>query len=229
MLSMKKLSILTIASVATCSVSAATLDFRQEYKHDQEAYASRIKIGTSIDDHFFGLEAKQQGKPFSEWERADNEFEYGYHFFKQDGWRATASMPITFGNESITYKPQVRVQYKFDNGLTAKLRYRHEIRDFSNEENSRDRSKVTANLDYNWEAFQFGFEANYADDITDFAGDWPMSQSDKEWDYNVKIGYKEQDWSWRPYVEFGNVQCTSDLDCDSGRQLRSRVGITYSF
>jgi hypothetical protein len=139
-------------------------------------------------------------------------------------------MPLTFGNDSITYKPQVRVQYQFENGITTKLRYRHEFREYDSgsSNDSRDRSKITANLDYNYETWQFGLEANYADNLTDLSGEWPMSAGDKEWDYNLKIGHKEIGSDWRPYVEFGNVQCTSD-SCDSSRQLRSRVGITYSF
>ncbi len=50
-----------------------------------------------------------------------------------------------------------------------------------------------------------------------------------EWDYNLKIGYKESGWKWRPYIELGNVQCTSSSCDDDTRQLRSRIGITYSF
>ncbi len=231
MLTIKKAVVFITASLATSAISAASLDFRQEYKHDQEAYASRVKIGASVGDHYFGVEAKQAGKPFSEWERADNEFEYGYHFYKEGPWRATASMPLTFGSDSITYKPQLRIQYKFDSGLVAKLRYRHEFRfyDSDSSNDDRDRSKITTNLAYNWEAFQFDFETNYAENWTDWVGEWPMSAGDKEWDYNLKVGYKEQGWKWRPYVEFGNVQCTSSSVCDSKRQLRSRIGVTYSF
>ncbi|MDG3086310.1 oligogalacturonate-specific porin KdgM family protein [Vibrio hannami] len=225
---MKKTILAALVAVAASSVSAASLDFRQEYKHDTEDYASRVKIGSSVGNHYFGVEAKQKGKPFSEWEAGDNEFEYGYRFNINEQFTLIPSMPVTFGGDSVTYKPQIRAQYKFDSGITAKLRYRHEFRNFNSDsgKDDIDRSKFTANLDYNWDNFQFGFEANYEDNLTNFLGDWyENSSTDHGWDYNLKIGYKEADWAWRPYVEFGNVSSSGD----DNRQLRSRVGITYSF
>ncbi|MGR5096567.1 oligogalacturonate-specific porin KdgM family protein [Vibrio maritimus] len=238
MSTLNKVTVALVSVFATAAVTAASLDLRQEYKHDDGSYASRVKIGSSVGNHYFGVEAKQKGKPFSDLEAGDNEFEYGYNFNLDEHWRIQTSMPITFGGGQTTYKPQVRVQYKFDSGLTAKMRYRHEFRNYAgdrtatgrdgDEHGSLNRSKLTANLDYNWNNWQFGAEANYAEDV--FNKDWRMGTNERyEWDYNFKIGYKESDWAWRPYVEFGNVQCTSDSLCDSGRQLRSRVGVTYSF
>lgn len=224
MLKNNKIALAVVATLFVGSVSAASLDARQEYKHGSEDWASRIKMSGSVDNHFFGAEMKQKGKPFSEWEAADNEFEYGYRFKLNDQWMIQPSMPVTFGSDSVTYKPQVRVQYSFESGLKAKLRYRHEFRDYTSDSSNdnRNRSKITGNLDYNWNAFQFGFEANYAEDFAN--NEWTGGGgADYEWDYNFKVGYKESDWNWRPYVEFGNVQDSSD------RQLRSRVGITYSF
>ncbi|MPW36388.1 oligogalacturonate-specific porin KdgM family protein [Vibrio sp. B1Z05] len=234
MKALNKVTLALITTVAAASVSAASVDFRQEYKHEDESYASRIKIGSSVGNHYFGLEAKQTGKPFSEWGSADNEFEYGYNFKLDDHWRITTSMPITFGNDRITYKPQVRVQYKFDSGLTTKLRYRHEFRDYadSTDKDSVNRSKITGNIDYNIGALQLGFEANYAEDMFNddkwFGGD--TAKRTNEWDYNIKVGYKEKDWSWRPYFELGNVQYSNGpSSTNSDRQLRTRVGVTYSF
>ncbi|MCG9554991.1 oligogalacturonate-specific porin KdgM family protein [Vibrio sp. Isolate31] len=61
--------------------------------------------------------------------RWKNEFEYGYKFNINEHWLIQPSMTVTFRSDSGTYKPQVRVQYSFDSGLKAKLRYRHEFRD----------------------------------------------------------------------------------------------------
>lgn len=227
------LAIAIASTLFVGGVSAASLDFREEYKHGQEDFAGRVKIGGSAGNHYFGVEAKHSGH-LGELERADNEFEYGYNFNLDEHWRIQMSMPVTFGSTSVTYKPQVRVQYKFDSGLVTKLRYRHEFRNYSdgNSTTGRDgekydfvsRSKLTGNLDYNWNDWQLGFEANYAQDLIN--DEWKMGTNEKyEWDYNFKIGYKESDWNWRPYIELGNVQHTAE----DSRQLRSRVGITYSF
>ncbi len=224
---MKKLNknLLTAAVVmcASASVSAASLDFRQEYKHDSETYASRVKIGGGVGNYYFGVEAMQEGKPFSEWESKGNEFDFGYRHKIDDHWSIIPGMPITFLKGHVTYKPQVRVQYKFDSGLTTKLRYRHEFRDFSDDRSSQQKSKVTANLDYNYNYFQFGLEGNYEKSLDEV----PLfDNGDSNWDAVFKLGYKGQDWSWRPYVEFANVSVSSK---SSDRQLRSRIGITYSW
>ncbi len=225
---MKKYNKITLAVVSTLfagSLAAASLDVRQEYKHDSESYASRVKIGGGVGNHYFGVEAKQKGQPFSEWESGDNEFEYGYRFQVTEHWLIQPSMPITFSSDKVTYKPQVRVQYAFDSGVKAKLRYRHEFRDYTDEsgESSEQKSKVTGNLEYNYENLQLGFEANYEKGLDDQVY---FDNKDMNWDVNLKIGYKESDWAWRPYVEFGNVSVSSTSD---DRQLRSRVGVTYSF
>ena len=225
---MKKYNKIALAVASTLfagSLAAASLDVRQEYKHDSESYASRVKIGGGVGNHYFGVEAKQKGQPFSEWESGDNEFEYGYKFQVTDHWLIQPSMPITFSSDKVTYKPQVRVQYAFDSGVKAKLRYRHEFRDYTDEsgESSEQKSKVTGNLEYNYENLQLGFEANYEKGLDDQVY---FNNKDMNWDMNLKIGYKEADWAWRPYVEFGNVSVSSTSD---DRQLRSRVGVTYSF
>ncbi|MFM2587118.1 oligogalacturonate-specific porin KdgM family protein [Vibrio sp. TBV020] len=238
---MKTRNQIALAIAATLfagSISAASLDFREEYKHDSEDWAGRIKIGGNTGNHFYGVEMKHTGN-LSELQRGDSEFEYGYNFKLDDNWRITTSMPITFGNEAVTYKPQVRVQYKFDSGITTKLRYRHEFRNYADgktstgldgqQHDSLNAGKITGNIEYNWNAWQFGLEGNYKEDF--FSDEWKLGNRDGkyEWDYNMKIGYKAEGWDWRPYVEFGNVQCNSSCDDSSSRQLRSRIGVTYSF
>lgn len=236
--SRKQVTLAVATTLFAGSISAASLDFRQEYKHDSEDWAGRIKIGGNTGSHYYGVEMKHSGN-LSELQRSDSEFEYGYHFDLDDQWRVSTSMPITFGDKAVTYKPQVRVQYKFDSGITTKLRYRHEFRNYASgttstgldgeEHDFLDAGKITGNIEYNWNSWQFGFEANYKEDF--FNDTWNLGNRDGkyEWDYNFKLGYKNGDSNWRPYVEFGNVQCNSTCTDSASRQLRSRVGITYSF
>ncbi|CAM3125289.1 oligogalacturonate-specific porin KdgM family protein [Vibrio rarus] len=229
------IALFTLTTLCATAASAASIDYRQEYKHQDKKYASRVKIGSSVGNHFFSLEAKQTGKPISDWEAADNEFVYGYNIKINKHWRVTPSMPITFGSDRVTYKPQLKVQYKFDSGLTTKVRYRHEFRKYTgakSTQDSIDRSKFTGNIDYKIGGLQLGFEANYAQDFFNndqwFGGD--HAKRNNEWDYNFKIGYKGSGWNWRPYVELGNVQYSKGPSPrNSNRQLRSRVGISYSF
>ena len=219
----KIVSTTVLTLVASASVSAASLDFRQEYKHESETYASRVKLGAGVGNMYFGVEAMQQGKPFSEWESKGNEFDFGYKYKIDDNWMLIPGMPITFFPGHVTYKPQLRAQYSFDSGVVTKLRYRHEFRNFSDDRSAEQKSKVTANLDYKYNGFQFGLEANYEKGLDDQVF---FDNGDTNWDALFKLGYKGEDWSWRPYVEFANVSVSSS---SSDRQLRSRIGITYSF
>ena len=219
----KIVSTTVLTLVASASVSAASLDFRQEYKHESETYASRVKLGAGVGNMYFGVEAMQKGKPFSEWESKGNEFDFGYKYKIDDSWTLIPGMPITFFPGHVTCKPQLRAQYSFDSGVVTKLRYRHEFRNFSDDRSAEQKSKITANLDYKYNGFQFGLEANYEKGLDDQV---LFDNGDTNWDALFKLGYKGEDWSWRPYVEFANVSVSSS---SSDRQLRSRIGITYSF
>lgn len=228
----------TAALLATSSigVNAASVDYRHEYKHGTESNGDRIKIGgsTKVDlgTHYYSVEMKFNGKDhsygYNDLERGDSEFVYEFKYYVTDQFFVQPGMPITFGDSSVTYKPQLRIGYDFDSGITTKLRYRHEFRDYTDDSKNGEtwqKSKVTANLDYTWDnMIQFGFEANY--EKAHEGDNWKLYDNDSwNYDYNLKIGYKN-DSNWRPYVEFGNVSESSSND---KRQLRSRVGITYSF
>ncbi|MGV3002325.1 oligogalacturonate-specific porin KdgM family protein [Vibrio sp.] len=228
----------TAALLATTAVNvnAASVDIRHEYKHETESNNNRIKIGgstsTDLGKHYYSVEMKFAGRDgtygFDDLERGDSEVVYEFKHYVTDKFYVQPGMPITMGDERVTYKPQLRIGYEFDSGITTKLRYRHEFRDYtSSKENGEtwQKSKVTANLDYTWNnMIQLGFEANYE---KAHEGDNWILYNNKTWnyDYNLKIGYKNES-NWRPYVEFGNV---SEGSKEGGRQLRSRVGLTYSF
>lgn len=239
---MNKIALAIATTLFAGSLTAASLDIREEYKHGNEDTAGRVKIGGSSGNHYFGVEMKHTGlSEIKDLESTANEFEYGYNWNINKKLRFQTAMPITLSSNNTTYKPQVRVQYKFDNNITTKFRWRQEFRHYSGDNtttgrdgeqhNNLNRTKLTANIDYTINNFQFGLEGNYAEDF--FNSEWKSGNTDgeHEWDYNFKFGYKIPNSAWRPYVEFGNVQCNSSCDAgdQNGRQLRSRVGITYSF
>lgn len=229
----KKIALVVASALFTGGVSAAQLDIREEYKHDSEEWAGRVKISGGHEQHFFGVEMKHSGD-LSELKRGDSEFEYGYKFQMTDQFLIQPSMPLTFGDGNITYKPQVRVAYKFENGLNAKFRYRHEFRNYANSSDGyisgendghRNRSKMTFNLYYNWNQWDIEFEGNYAEDF--ISDEW--NDGGSEWDYMMKFGYQIGETPWKPYMEFANVQCTNEDMCSSSRQARTRAGIKYKF
>ncbi|WP_407701714.1 oligogalacturonate-specific porin KdgM family protein [Vibrio algicola] len=229
---MLTLSLFAIAVTST-SAFAASIDFRHEYKHDTEANNNRVKISGSTGGNFYSVEMKFNGSDgywFNNMERGDSEFEYGYKFTLNDNWAIQPSMPITMGDHKTTYKPQVRVYYNFDSGITTKLRYRYGIVDYTSDienagKDNYEYGQLTGNITYTWkDAWNFDFEANY---YQNYDKDVLLFDNDNtNYELNLKIGYKIGETNWRPYAEFGSVavdKYTSD------RQLRSRIGVTYSF
>ncbi|WP_045495705.1 oligogalacturonate-specific porin KdgM family protein [Vibrio hyugaensis] len=215
---------------------AAFLDLREEYNVGTKSWVGRVWIKNEIDRHSFSAEVRASGN-LSELSNGYSEFIYGYKLGSFDQWLVSTSIPITLFDNSVTYKPQISGQYSFNSGVIAKLRYRHEFRNYADEamvvgrdgevHDSYNASKLTGNLDYKWAYLKLGFEMNFKQDFIDKR--WKLGTNERyEWDYNVKLGYKPNEWQWRPYFELGNVQCTSTL-CDSSRQLRARVGATYFF
>ncbi len=139
--------------------------------------------------------------------------------------------------KKVTYKPQFRVGYKFDFGLTTTLRYRHEIADFRNHETFGDKdnesgerlskaqkSKITHAGSYKFKQyprFDFSWEANYVKSLDNVL---QYDSKDWEWDAGLKFGYKFD--SVKPYAEIW----TSDISSTSSdREAKYRLGVTYSF
>ncbi|MBC7005213.1 N-acetylneuraminic acid outer membrane channel protein NanC [Photobacterium sp. BZF1] len=208
-------------------VSAASIDFRHEYRGKSEQHSSRVKINESIGDFYFSGELKFKGADGKFMEDLQNngwEFDWGYRFRLNDNWTLQPGMPIEGRSSGMTYKPQVRLTYAFDSveGLTLSGRYRHDFRTYSNGDSTDKRHRVTGNVGYRINDWQFGLEMNYykAEGYELYDG------KDTNYENNISIRYRPGAWS--PYVEFGDVNYNRS-DASDTRELRSRVGITYSF
>ncbi|OBT07914.1 hypothetical protein A9264_05440 [Vibrio sp. UCD-FRSSP16_10] len=250
-----KIALAVVATVFAGSVSAGAIDYRAEYKHKDEDFAHRIKIGSSVGiadktKLYFSVEQKFQSnakddgtQPFwYQMERGDSEFDWGIRYAINKKWYVQPGMPITFGDERTTYKPQFRVGYKADFGLTTALRYRHEFREHTDSSSStlkstngetydmagktHQKGKLTLTGSYKFaqpslKNLQLSYEANY---VKSYDNEILANSEDWEWDLGVQIGYKFD--NLRPYVQFWTV----DHGSTSGdRQLRTRVGLNYKF
>ncbi|MFA0337263.1 oligogalacturonate-specific porin KdgM family protein [Vibrio breoganii] len=253
MKAMNKVTIALLTTVAAASVNAGSLDYRGEYKHESEEFAHRVKIGSSVKISdpaklYFSVEQKfnshDKSDFFNQVERGDSEFDWGVTYTLNKNWYVQPGMPITFANGKTTYKPQLRIGYKADFGLTTALRYRHEFQSFvddtsdatssdGNSKISRDgktlqQGKITLTGSYKfsdeaWKNLQLSYEANYNHNYDDVR----LSNNENwEWDLGLKVGYKID--NFRPYVELWNIKGKDGSKTDD-RQLRTRVGITYSF
>lgn len=235
MSSATKIALVVASTLLASTATGATLDYRAEYKHDSDKYAHRIKMGggTNLTEEtklYFGVEQKfasdKDGDVYNQLERGDSEFDWGIRHKLDEKWYIQPGMPITFGDEKTTYKPQLRVGYIADFGLTTALRYRHEFRNYTDSDTIQ-RGKMTLTGAYKFsdeslKNLQLSYEANYVKSYDDEIVD---NDNDYEWDLGMKIGYKMD--NFRPYVEFWSA--TAGDNTDNDRQLKSRVGITYSF
>ncbi|MFA0086811.1 hypothetical protein BCU70_03965 [Vibrio sp. 10N.286.49.C2] len=247
-----KQSAVGVALVLLAGSAAATnLDYRAEYKHTDEKYAHRIKISDSTEVFGgklgLGVEQKFQSEDQTDfWKnvsRGDSEFSWDWtKKFDDSNWYIQPGMPVTFGSNKTTWKPQFRVGYRADFGLTTALRYRHEFQVYDSTAGTKtttDGSKLTVadstvqqgkwtltgaykfsqeslkNLKLSYEA---NLNKNYDNVRLANGKDW-------EWDLGLKIGYKFD--AFTPYMEFWTVDEGSSAE--DNRQLRTRLGVKYSF
>ncbi|MEZ9896502.1 N-acetylneuraminic acid outer membrane channel protein NanC [Vibrio breoganii] len=219
--------ILTACTVAiSLPSSAASFDVRHEYKNHTEQHSTRVKMGDSIGNFYFSGELKFKGADGDFMKDLKNngwELDLGYRY-KVDGtnWTIQPGMPIEGRESGMTYKPQLRATYEFESvaGLNVSARYRYDIKTYSTGESTDLRHRLTANVNYAYADWRFGFEGNYYN-----ADGYELYNNTKE-DYELNLTARRVIGSWAPYVEFGDVSTSPEK---STRELRSRVGVTYSF
>lgn len=218
------------SAVIAGQVSAASIDFRHEYKGKSEQHASRVKINESIGDLYFSGELKFKGAEGKFMEDLQNngwEFDWGYRF-RANNWTIQPGMPIEGRSSGMTYKPQIRATYAFEDveGLTLSGRYRHDFKTYSNGDDTEKRHRITGNIGYKIDHWQFGLEMNY------YKAEGYDLYKDKDTNYENNISIRYRPGAWSPYVEFGDANFNRDDvngNNNDTRELRSRVGITYSF
>jgi hypothetical protein len=244
-----KVALAITSIIAASSVSAASLDIRHEYKSHTEQHATRVKMGNSIGDFYFSGELKFKGEDGDFLEDLKNngwELDLGYRYKLSDNLTLQPGMPIEGRSSGVTFKPQVRLTYDLDsvNGLSLSGRYRYDMiqnthtTDYTNDdgtpildpdgnldpqyrnlENQR-RHRLTANVNYKTENWRFGVEANY------YKADGYNIYDNDDTNYELNASIRHIMGQWQPYVEFGDVSTSSS---SATRELRSRVGLTYSY
>ncbi len=249
-----KVSLFVTSALLAGAASAASIDYRAEYKHEDETYAQRIKIGgsTKINDQMklnLGVEQKFNSNDkedfWNQVEAGDSEFDWGLRYDINKQWFVQPGMPLTFGDEKTTYKPQIRVGYKSSFGLSTALRYRHEFQVYTDDAGNKTLTDGTSvsvagktveqgkwTLTGSYDMRQFGneyldnvklsYEINYNKNYDDVR---LSDGKDSEWDAGLKVGY--QVGSFQPYMEFWTVDYGSSAEDD--RQMRTRLGLKYSF
>lgn len=240
-----KIAIALSTAILASAASAAQIDFRHEWRSVTYQEASRVKLGTGfkINNDWktnVGIEMKfasyDKTKTFEDVYLTETELDLGATYKINKNWQFKPGMPIAMTDRKITFKPQVRMVYKADMGLTTALRYRHEFANYSDptdgdtdmetgeKVNNPQKSKVTLTGSYKIKSLpnlKLSYEANYVkshNNVKQFDG------KDSEYDAGLIVGY--QLGNWRPYGEIWDIDQSSST---ADRQLKYRLGIKYKF
>ncbi|MEZ9233461.1 oligogalacturonate-specific porin KdgM family protein [Vibrio amylolyticus] len=226
-----KTLVIAMASIMTAgAASAAALDVRHEYKNSSEQHATRVKLASNIDNFLVDIEAKfkgQDGKFLQDLQNNGWELGLNYRHKLNDSWTLTYGMPIEGRTSGMTYKPQLRATYAVESidGLSLSARYRYDMRQNNTSDDQR-RHRLTGNINYSVNDWRFGLEANY------YKADDYILYKDKDTNTEFNSTIRRIMGQWAPYAEFGYSSYTKD-DSYNGYnndfELRSRVGLTYSF
>jgi len=243
-----KLIFAVATTVLSGTVTAAQIDFRHEWRSENHREASRVKLGESfkpIPDNNnlrvgLGLEMKfdsgqDDTKTFENTVLTETEFDWSIAY-RIGKWRIQPGMPIALTDRKTTFKPQIRVTYKADFGLTTALRYRHEFANYSDptdgdtnvetgeKVNRPTKTKITLTGSYKFDDMpnlRLSYEANYVkswDKVRQF--------DNKDWEYDAGLIVGYQLGNWRPFAEIWTVDESSS---SAQRQARYRAGIKYKF
>lgn len=241
----KILAAMTASLIAGTAMASTSIDFRHEYKTDDEKQASRIKLGHnySINDDWkgnIGIEMKFASEDptdtFDNLKLTETELDWGYTYKVNKNWQIKPGMPIAMTDRKTTLKPQLRIQHNADMGLTTALRVRYELANYAdatdgdtsmetNEKvNKPHKVKTTLTGAYKIQSMpnlKLSYEANYIksmDDVRQFDG--------KDWDYDIglKAGYRVG--AWQPFTEVWDVKVDSKTE---QRQIKLRLGVKYYF
>ncbi|GLS91556.1 membrane protein [Psychromonas marina] len=238
-----KIALAISASLISGAAFATQIDYRHEWKAESKTQANRIKLGSGfkINDDWktnVGVEMKFQSddaeRSFSDLKLTETELDLGATYKINKNWELKPGMPIAMTSVRTVIKPQLRVVYKADMGLTTALRYRYEVANYIDGEGKTGlddvyserttQSKVTLTGAYKFEDLpnlKASYEANYWKSHNDLK---TFDNGNDNYDLGLKVGYQLGDW--QPYGEIWDSSVSSSHD---QRQLKYRLGIKYKF
>lgn len=226
---MKNIAALAGFALASVSAHAVTIDLRHEYTDDSKVQKDRVLISHRFVNGFgFSVEAKAKSggnDPDKAWnDIVDNGDEYiaNYQFKVMPDFTFQPGIALETSSSKSIYKPYLRGQYNWSNGVYLVGRYRYEYT--RNTASGKEDEHVNrGDLWGGYKIQKWIFEGNYVYKKSEDYNRYDNGKDDYE--LNFKIAYSI-DKNWRPYIQLGNVSVRSDSD---ERQTRYRVGLQYTF
>lgn len=210
---------------------AITIDYRHEFNDLAHENKDRVLISDRFENGLgYSVETKvksgggnsnKSDTPYSDMVSNGAEFSLTYQFKPWDGWTVQPGINAEFTNNYTIYKPLLRVQYTFDNGIYIAARYRYEYtRDPRDEKPDEHLNRYEGWLGYRtgpWRG-EFNYIWRDSDQIR-----YDNRKTDYEYDFKLSYDVTK---SWTPYIQVGNVKYSST---SSNRQTRFRIGIQYKY
>ncbi|NTY86635.1 porin [Serratia fonticola] len=217
----------TLLTVAFYS-SAVTLDFRHEYVEDSKSHRDRILVSHRFANGLgFSVEGKfksggnSANKPFSDIVDNGSEYSISYQQNLLAQFSVQPGLEFETTSSKSIYKPYLRAQYNFANGIYLSGRYRYEyVRDTTTWKQDENINRGDVWLGYKWKSLTF--ETNYVYKKSDQV---KYNNNKNDYEYNGRIAWKATA-NWTPYMEVGNISVYQNRD---DRQTRYRLGVQYAF
>ena len=211
-------------------LNATTLDFRHEYSDSSRINKDRIAFIHSFSNGIgFYIDASiksggvdgEKDKVFSD--VVNNAIEMGLSYNHKINNNITLQPGLIFETVTDTsiYKPYLKAQYNFDNGLYIAGRYRFDYarktKQGVDDENT-NRFDTFIGYKYSKYKVEYDYTQMYSDAIK-------YDNKKRNYEHNVFFSYQLND-TFTPYIEVGNVAVRPTSDA---RQTRYRLGLQFHF
>lgn len=219
-------ALLGALALGATSAQAITLDYRHEYTDHSKENKDRVMISDRFENGLgYSVETKfksggdKKDEPYSDIESNGAEFSGTYQYKFSPAFSIQPGFNLEVGSSTAIYKPSLRAQYNFSNGIYVAGRYRYEY-----SRNTSSKRDEHVHRYEGWLGYKTGpwrFEGNY---IWRDSDQIRFNNKDTDYEYDFKVDYSIGKWT--PFVQVGNIKVSSTSD---KRQSRFRAGIKYTY
>ncbi|AUR30659.1 hypothetical protein C1O70_03685 [Morganella morganii] len=211
-------------------LNATTLDFRHEYSDSSRINKDRIAFIHSFSNGIgFYIDASiksggvdgEKDKVFSDVVNNAIEMGLSYNHKINNNITLQPGLILETVTDTSIYKPYLKAQYNFDNGLYVAGRYRFDYARKTKQgvdDEKTNRFDTFIGYKYSKYKVEYDYTQMYSDAIK-------YDNKKRNYEHNVSFSYQLND-IFTPYIEVGNVAVRPTSDA---RQTRYRLGLQFHF
>lgn len=232
------ITLISIGSQAVANEYKTTIEYRHQYVDGSNMHSDRIKafldtgkgVGFELDARYNNAQPDQM---YDSMTMNGSEFSVFHYKRLNPNMIGLYGLSLDFATAGLVYVPYIRLNYKFENNIRIQARYKWKLWDYAiagpigNSYHSKIQ-EIDAWLGYNTQKWDFQYGFQIWKEMEDNA--LPQFNGNKiNYLHNLRVMYTyktEDETTWRPFVEVGNVSQSRYTD---NRQTRYRVGIKYTW